>query len=150
MEGSDIVWLDGGRTHVGTGSPEVPFDGETPKRQVTIRAFGLSRFAVSVAEFSRFVDETGWTTYADRYGWSYVFTGLLEDGEGPSPRGLPWWKAVDGANWRFPAGPSGGKALKDHPVTHISHDDAEEYASWAWGKTADRGRMGTRRARRLR
>ena len=134
MDRSDIVWLDGGRSHVGTSNPEVPVDGETPRRQLTIRAFGISRFAVSVGDFARFIDETGWTTSAERYGWSYVFTGLMENYSGPSPQDLPWWRSVDKANWRFPAGPSSGKVLRNHPVTHISHEDAAAYAAWAGGR----------------
>ena len=134
LDSSDIVWLNGGRTHVGTDRPEIRFDGESPRRRATLRAFGISRFAVTVAEFARFIDESGWKTSADQFGWSYVFRGLLEDGTGPCPPDLPWWNAVDRANWRFPAGPSGDKAPGDHPVTHVSHADATAYANWAGGR----------------
>ena len=129
LESSDIVWLDGGRTHVSTDRPEIRFDGESPRRRTTLRAFGISRFAVTVAEFARFIDESGWTTSADRLGWSYVFRGLLEDATGPRPQDLPWWNAVDRANWRYPAGPSGDRAPGNHPVTHVSHADATAYAA---------------------
>ena len=131
---NDIVWLNGGRTHVGTDRPEIRFDGESPRRRATLRAFGISRFAVTVAEFARFIEETGWKTSADQFGWSYVFRGLLEDGMGPCPPDMPWWNAVDRANWRLPAGPSGDKAPGDHPVTHVSHADATAYATWAGGR----------------
>ena len=134
LDSSDIVWMDGGRTHVGTDRPEIRFDGESPRRQTTLRAFGISRFAVTVAEFARFIDESGWMTSADRFGWSYVFRGLSEDATGPRPRDLPWWNAVDGANWKYPVGLSGDRAPGNHPVTHVSHADATAYAAWAGGR----------------
>lgn len=46
-----------------------------------------------------------------------------------------WWQFVDGANWRHPEG--AGSAIDsrmDHPVVHVSHDDAKAFADWAGGR----------------
>src|SRR5690606_27818192 len=47
-------------------------------------------------------------------------------------QGTPWWLGVRGADWRHPAGPlSDLDGLDDHPVTHISWNDARTYCRWA-------------------
>ena len=43
-----------------------------------------------------------------------------------------WWKWTPGANWRHPEGPGSTIDGKDdHPVVHVSWDDAVAYAKWA-------------------
>ena len=43
-----------------------------------------------------------------------------------------WWRWVPGANWRHPEGPGSSIDGKDnHPVVHVSWDDAAAYAKWA-------------------
>ena len=71
--GHDIAWLDGGNSHVGTDRPEIRADGEHPKRLGTLKPFGMSKHAVTVGVFTRFVAATGRQTDAERFGWSYVF-----------------------------------------------------------------------------
>src|SRR5690606_1977570 len=44
----------------------------------------------------------------------------------------PWWRQVEGADWRHPEGPHshvGDRA--DHPVIHVSWDDALAYCAWS-------------------
>ena len=43
-----------------------------------------------------------------------------------------WWKWTPGADWRHPEGPGSSIDGKDdHPVVHVSWDDAVAYAKWA-------------------
>jgi formylglycine-generating enzyme required for sulfatase activity len=43
-----------------------------------------------------------------------------------------WWSYVRGANWKHPEGPDSNlRDRKNHPVVHISWDDAVAYAKWA-------------------
>ena len=45
------------------------------------------------------------------------------------------WKMQDGANWRRPEGPGSSiEGRGDHPVVHVSWDDAAAYAKWAGKK----------------
>jgi formylglycine-generating enzyme required for sulfatase activity len=89
---------------------------------------------VTVADFAAFVRATGHRTTAERVGWSFVFAGLLA-GDAPPTRaiaGAPWWRQVFGADWAHPEGPGSGVAERqDHPVVHVSRDDADAYCAWA-------------------
>ena len=65
----DIVWFEAGKSWVGTDTPVIKADGEGPRRRVTLRAFGMDRYAVSNARFAEFVAATGYRTEAERIGW---------------------------------------------------------------------------------
>lgn len=132
-----FVALPGGPFLVGTDDPWIPADGEGPARPVHIDPFDLACHVVTVADFARFVAETGHVTEAERTGWSFVFAG--EVCEGTSVRGrseaAPWWLGVDGASWRFPDGSDDALESKpDHPVVHVSWDDANAFCAWARGR----------------
>jgi formylglycine-generating enzyme required for sulfatase activity len=103
---------------------------------VKLQAFGLDRHTVTNARFATFVDETGYVTDAERYGWSFVFHMFVAKGLMTSqPVGLPWWHRVEGAFWRVPEGPGSDLAGRDnHPVVHVSWKDAMAFATWAGGR----------------
>ena len=83
---SGMVHLEGGEFLMGTEDPiGFPADGEGPVRAVVLRPFWIEPVAVSNERFAAFVDATGHTTDAERYGWSFVFGGLLPD-DFPPPR----------------------------------------------------------------
>ncbi len=111
-----------------------PADGEGPVRAVPVAPFSIQAHAVSNAEFAEFVQDTGYVTEAEHFRCSFVFGGLLPD-DFPPTRGVaatPWWREVPGATWKLPAGPLGGLAARgDHPVVHVSWNDASRYARWA-------------------
>lgn len=109
-------------------------DLEGPVREVHVDAFSIAATVVSVAEFAAFVDATGYTTTAEQYGDSLVFASLLPDSFPPTQAvaATPWWRVVPGATWRHPEGPqSDVHEREDHPVVHVSHEDALAYCAWA-------------------
>ncbi|MBE7158590.1 MAG: formylglycine-generating enzyme family protein [Rhodospirillales bacterium] len=114
-------------------SDSVPGDGEGPVRSVTVDAFYLDRCPVTNGQFSEFIKSTNYRTEAERFGWSFVFAGDLENNtNGPTPDGLSWWVKVNGADWRHPAGPETSLTQRsNHPVIHVSWNDANAYAQWA-------------------
>jgi formylglycine-generating enzyme required for sulfatase activity len=106
-------------------------DGEGPVRPVTLDAFSIDATTVANADFARFVESTSYVTEAEHFGFSAVFH-LVAEAEhvmGSVP-GTPWWLGVRGADWRHPGGP-GTSAIDDHPVVHVSWNDAAAYCSWA-------------------
>jgi len=108
-------------------------DGEGPVREVELDPFWIDACAVSNSDFSGFVEATGYVTEAESFGWSFVFAGFLPD-DFPPTRGVaqaPWWRQVEGADRRHPDGRQsdlGGRT--DHPVVHVSWNDAQAYCAW--------------------
>lgn len=134
-----MVRLEGGKFLMGNEDEEAwVADGEGPVREVELRPFYIAVTAVTNAQYEEFVKATEYRTEAERFGWSYVHKSQLPGhllrrlGEGRSVAGLQWWYAVEGACWRKPEGP-GSNILKrrDHPVIHVSWNDAMAYARWA-------------------
>ncbi|MDP9821130.1 formylglycine-generating enzyme family protein [Nocardioides massiliensis] len=130
-----LVAVPGGRALLGYEGPLAnPGEGEGPTREVELGAFRIGATTVTNQQFATFVKATGYTTLAEREGWSFVFH--LQVREPAAVRGAveaaPWWLATDGASWRQPEGPgSDAFQLPQHPVVHISAHDAEAYAEWA-------------------
>ncbi|MDR7300285.1 formylglycine-generating enzyme family protein [Haloactinomyces albus] len=130
-----MVLLDGGDFLMGSeDSRAYPDDGEGPVRPVTLDPFWISATAVSNADFAAFVGSTGYRTEAERFGWSFVFGGLLPD-DFPPTQGVaaaPWWRVVEGSDWAHPeGGQSDVRTRQDHPVVHVTWADAKAYCEWA-------------------
>jgi sulfatase modifying factor 1 len=111
-----------------------PGDGEGPAREVTVSAYRIGKCAVTNAQFKAFVNATGYTTEAERFEWSFVFHLFLPD-DFPDTRAVAatlWWRQVYGSDWAHPAGPQSDlDGIQDHPVIHVSWNDAQAYCQWA-------------------
>jgi formylglycine-generating enzyme required for sulfatase activity len=131
------VRLRGGRFRAGVDASPLPQDGESPSRQVTVRPFAIDPLAVTNDWFEEFVVATGYRTEAERHGWSLVFapfvpadTTAIASQDGPS-----WWRRVDGACWKQPEGPQSDLSGRlNHPVVHVSWNDATTFAAWVGGR----------------
>ena len=132
-----MIYLAGGEFLMGTDDREgFPSDGEGPVRAVRLNPFYIDACAVSNAEFRQFVEETGYRTDAERFGWSFVFHLFVSPETARTvtrtPVQTPWWFVVEGASWKHPEGPDSDIADRlDHPVTHVSWNDAVAYCKWA-------------------
>ncbi len=114
-----------------------PDDGEGPVRPVTVRPFSIDRSPVTNQVFRQFIEATGYRTEAERFGWSFVFWAhipqarfkeLVED----TVRAAPWWCKVRDAKWNTPEGPGSNISTRDdHPVVHVSWNDAVAFAQWS-------------------
>lgn len=132
----DMVTVPGGVFLMGADDDEgFPADGEGPVREVAVSPFRISRYAVTNERFGRFVAETGYVTEAERFGWSFVFAAFVPAAlrrDAPRPEQTPWWCGVAGAYWRAPEGPGSGVGERaDHPVVHVSWNDAAAYCRWS-------------------
>jgi formylglycine-generating enzyme required for sulfatase activity len=130
----DLVEIPGGRFRMGAvGAVAYDGDGEGPIHVVELTPFRLAAHAVTNDDFAAFVAATGHTTEAEHFGWSFVFAGHLPD-DFPPTRAVvqsPWWRQVEGADWRHPDGPQSdldGRAR--HPVVHVSWNDAMAFCAW--------------------
>ena len=110
-------------------------DGEAPVHPVSVSAFRISATTVTNQQFAEFVEATGHRTESETFGTSAVFHLAVKAKEQDilnRVNDVPWWLNVRGANWAHPAGPlSHWTEVPDHPVTHVSHDDALAYCAWA-------------------
>ncbi|CAG7623120.1 Formylglycine-generating enzyme [Paenibacillus solanacearum] len=132
-----MAYVAGGTFLMGTDDAEgFPADGEGPVREVELSPFYVDTTTVTNAEFADFVQDTGYVTEAERFGWSYVFHLFVPDAvrkaDAASVLGIPWWLGVQGASWRQPEGEGSRiKERMDHPVIHVSWNDASAYCEWA-------------------
>lgn len=128
--------IPAGTFHMGDQHGDgLPADGEQPVHERSVGAFHIDATSVTNADFAAFVDATDHRTDAETFGFSAVFHTVVaaddRDVLGRAPQ-APWWLSVRGADWRHPEGRhSTCEDRLDHPVVHVSHDDARAYCAWA-------------------
>lgn len=141
----DIVELEGGEFVMGS---DRHYPEEAPAHRVRVDAFAIDRFEVTNARFEAFVEATGYETVAERpldpedfpdAPPANLVPGSMVFAPTPGPVDLrhlsQWWRWTPGAWWREPEGVgSTVRDRADHPVVHIAHEDALEYAAWVGGR----------------
>jgi len=132
-----MIYLDGGEFFMGTEDGEgFPDDGEGPVRLIKLKPFYIDPCTVSNTDFFTFVQATGYKTEAEVFGWSFVFHLLVSEAIAAQVtqvvQGSPWWMNVAGADWKHPEGPGSSiEERMDHPVVHVSWNDAIAYCQWS-------------------
>ncbi len=137
-----MVWVPRGTFAMGSADfyPE-----EGPVREVSVDGFWMDEHPVTVAEFRRFVDDTGHVTLAELAPAAADYPDaepeLLVPGSlvfqpthGPVDLNdyRNWWHWTPGAFWRRPEGPESNIGGRErHPVVHVAYADALAYAHWA-------------------
>ncbi len=112
----DFVWIPAG-TFTRGSSPNDPDarPDEQPARTIRIsRGFWMSRFEITVAQFSAFVQNASYRTTAEYTGGGWILT----------PSGKREWRRD--LTWMNPLFPQ----EQSHPVTVVSWDDAKAFCSW--------------------
>lgn len=131
---TELIGIQGADFIAGTNNfyPE-----EGPPRATHVVDFQLEQHPVTKAQFSAFVEATGYITTAERTpepaDYPSVDPALLVAGSLVfTPTSGPvdlrdwsqWWRFQPGVSWR-------DTRDDDHPVVHVSFKDAQAYATWA-------------------
>jgi formylglycine-generating enzyme len=139
---SNMLRIPGGTFRMGSDNH---YPEEAPAHRVTVDAFFIDRTPVTNRAFRKFVNATGYVTFAE-----------IKPKAGDYPGALPnmlkagslvftppkhqvdlrdwsqWWNFKFGADWRRPYGPrSSISGMDEHPVVHVAYRDALAYAQWA-------------------
>jgi formylglycine-generating enzyme required for sulfatase activity len=152
-----MVWIAGGTFRMGSNDH---YPEEAPVHRVTVGGFWIDRTPVTNREFRKFVNATGYVTFAetrpDPKDYPGALPHMLKAGSLVfTPPKHPvdtrdwsqWWNFKFGADWRRPYGPrSSISGLDDHPVVHIAYRDAEAYAKWAGKDLPTEAEWNSRRA----
>jgi formylglycine-generating enzyme required for sulfatase activity len=93
---------------------------ELPRREVTLDGFWIGKHSITVSQFKRFVDETGYKTRAEREGSGFGYD--MQVRRMNSKRDI---------NWNNPGWEQGD----DHPVVLVSWEDAMAFCRWISDKT---------------
>jgi formylglycine-generating enzyme len=137
----DMVWIPGGTFRMGS---DKHYPEERPSHRVRVDGFWMDRCPVTNSRFARFVDATGYKTFAEippnpadypNAREDMLFAGSLVFVQPQQPVDLSnianWWQYLRGAGWRHPTGENSSiDALSDHPVVHVTFGDADAFATW--------------------
>ena len=150
-----MVWIPGGIYDMGASdSDRMALSHEKPKHTVKVDGFYMDETEVTNAQFSRFIEATNYITTAERpVDWELIKQQLPPGTPKPhdslllpgsllfkkTKESVPnlydfsqWWRWTNGANWKQPEGKGSSIDGKDnHPVVHVSYEDAMAYCHWA-------------------
>jgi len=96
---------------------------ERPRRETTItQGFWMGKHEVTSEQFAAFVKATDYVTSAEKAGESF------------STEPLGMQEKIPGLTWRNPGIEQAGG---NHPVVHVSHDDAKAFCGWLSRESGD-------------
>ena len=150
-----MVWISGGIYDMGASDGDrMALPHEKPKHTVKVDGFYMDETEVTNAQFSKFIEATNYITTAERpVDWELIKQQLPPGTPKPhdslllpgsllfkkTKESVPnlydfsqWWRWTTGANWKQPEGKGSSIDGKDnHPVVHLSYEDAMAYCHWA-------------------
>lgn len=128
----NMVLIRGGTFLMGSTTGE---EDEQPVHNVTVADFYLSKYELTVAEFKTFIEASDYQTDAEKNNnqGSYIWNGVARK-----------WELTVGINWRHNAeGALWPEHQYNHPVLHVSCNDAMAYCAWLSQQTGRTYRLPT-------
>ena len=127
----NFVKIHGGEFTIGSPESEVGRQKDEIQHRARVSDFYMSKYAVTVAEFRRFIEASKYLTDAEKGGGSWIFDGVNV------------MKKAD-VNWRHGVSGSLRSQNEDNqPVLHVSWNDAVAYCQWMSQKQGMRFRLPT-------
>ncbi len=149
---SKMIEIPEGIFMMGASDNQWALKREFPKHKVKVNGFLMDIHEVTNAQFTAFVNATGYKTIAEKpIDWEIMKLQVPPGTPKPNDEILEagsmvfsppssvynlidfsqWWKWTKGANWKHPNGPESNIIGKENfPVVHIAFQDAQSYAKW--------------------
>jgi formylglycine-generating enzyme required for sulfatase activity len=122
----NMVFVKGGTFQMGSNES----GNEKPIHSVTVSDFYIGKYEVTVAEFENFIKAAGYKTDAERGDGSYIYTTT--------------WEKKAGVYWKHDTkGDLRTRSDYNHPVIHVSWNDATAYCKWLQKTTGKNYRLPT-------
>ncbi len=129
---TNFVRIPAGEFSMGSSEGEqVGYGSDETQHQVKLSDFYLCKYPVTLADFKKFIDESRYQTDAEKANSSSVYDGKE-------------WQEKEGIHWRH--GVSGHERPtkeSNHPVLHVSWNDAVAYCDWLSKKNDKKFRLPT-------
>ena len=128
---TEFVFVEGGTFTMGCTEEQSNdcYNDEKPAHEETVKDLYIGKYEVTVGQFAKFIEETNYKTDAEKSDSSLICID-----------GVKSYKK--GVNWRFNAqGTLYDKQEYDHPVAHVSWNDAKAYCEWFSGKCGNEVRL---------
>ena len=126
--------IEGGAT---PGTDRESYEGESPRPMRVKDGFWMGRTEVSVGQFKRFVEETGYITDAEKPGGK---TQVFDPEWKITAKAPPHpWISLSGKSWRDPN--FGFPLRNDYPVVCVSWNDGRAFCEWLTKREKAAGRL---------
>ncbi|MEI6846902.1 MAG: SUMF1/EgtB/PvdO family nonheme iron enzyme, partial [Chlorobiaceae bacterium] len=125
----DFVPVKGDLFLMGSKNTEADIATGETQYAVQLSDFHISKYPVTLAQFNLFVEDSSYQTDAEKKNRSAIIDGKK-------------WIEKDGINWRYRE-PRGERKVDEynHPVVHVSWNDAVAYCNWLTEKTGKTFRL---------
>jgi sulfatase modifying factor 1 len=116
---NDFVLVTAGSFDMGCNLKQRACENDDlPVHRVTLAAYYIGKYEVTIKQFQLFIEKSGYLTDADKKGWSWVPT---EDS----------YEKKNGVNWQCDEyGNKRTEGTENYPVIHVSWNDAIAYCQW--------------------
>ena len=119
----EMVFVKGDTFQMGSNNGQ---DDEKPVHTVMVSDFWMGKYEVTISEFKKFIDETGYVTDKEKFNEEFYLKGV------ESFKSLGFTPSKSEEDWRFD---ENDKKRKDeeyssYPVINITHNDAVAFCEW--------------------